>query len=86
MKRGRWKVWVAGLPLLLGVAWSLGFAVFLGAAREPEPLPARADGIVVLTGGADRIAAGLRLLEEGRAPTLLISGAGRSSGIDAMPS
>ncbi len=30
--------------------------------------------IVVLTGGADRVAAGLRLLEEGRAPALLISG------------
>ena len=88
VRRGGWRAWAVGLPLLLilllGAAWSLGFAVFLGAAREPEPLPARADGLVVLTGGADRVAAGLRLLEEGRAPMLLISGAGRASGIAAI--
>lgn len=72
------------LALLLGAGWSLGFAGFLGAARQAEALPAQADGIVVLTGGADRVAAGLHLLEEGRAPALLISGAGPRSDLGAI--
>ncbi len=83
-----WATWLAAplvlLPLLLGAAWSLSFALFLGAAHETEALPAHADGIVVLTGGADRVAAGLHLLEEGRAPALLISGVGHGSGLDAI--
>lgn len=76
--------WIGASPLLLGAAWSVGFGVFLGAAHEQAPPPSRADGIVVLTGGADRVAAGLRLLGEGRAPTLLISGVGERSGLDAI--
>jgi uncharacterized SAM-binding protein YcdF (DUF218 family) len=87
VRRAGWEGWLAGLTLLallLGAAWSLGFAGFLGAARRAEPLPAQADGIVVLTGGADRVAAGLRLLDEGRAPALLISGAGRGAGLVAI--
>ena len=88
MRAGSRSAWLAGLlvllPLLLGAAWSLAFAVFLGAAREAEALPAHADGIVVLTGGADRVATGLHLLEEGRAPALLISGVGHGSGLDAI--
>ena len=88
MRAGSWGAWLAGLlsllALLLGAAWSVGFAMFLGAAHEVEALPAHADGIVVLTGGADRVAAGLHLLEEGRAPALLISGVGHGSGLDAI--
>lgn len=38
-----------------------------------------ADGIVVLTGGADRIEVALRLLIEGRAPLLLVSGVARGA-------
>jgi uncharacterized SAM-binding protein YcdF (DUF218 family) len=83
-----WGAWLAGLlsllSLLLGAAWSLGFAAFLAAAHQVDALPAHADGIVVLTGGADRVAAGLHLLGEGRAPALLISGVGRGSGLGAI--
>ncbi len=87
MRARSWATWLAAplaLLLLLGAAWSLSFAAFLGAAHETETLPAHADGIVVLTGGADRVAAGLHLLEEGRAPALLISGVGHGSGLEAI--
>jgi len=72
------------LAFLLGAAWSLGFAAFLGTAHEAATLPERADGIVVLTGGADRVAAGLHLLVEGRAPALLISGVPHRTDLDAL--
>jgi uncharacterized SAM-binding protein YcdF (DUF218 family) len=87
MTPARWMARVAGallLPLVLGAAWSLGFASFLGAASEATGLPERADGIVVLTGGADRVAAGLQLLGEGRAPALLISGVPQRTDLGAV--
>ena len=62
------------IPLLLFLAWSAGFSLFAWRAlRPPGPAP-QADGIVVLTGGADRIEAALRLLGTGRARLMLISG------------
>jgi uncharacterized SAM-binding protein YcdF (DUF218 family) len=53
-----------------------GFAWFLAVATQPVATTVNADGIVVLTGGADRIETGLRLLTSGRAPRLLVSGVG----------
>ena len=51
---------------------------FVGFARSvvdtPPPADPRAEGIVVLTGGAARIDGALQLLAEGRAERLLISG------------
>ena len=66
----------AGLLLLL-VA---GFGWFLKAAAAPpaEPLR-RTDGIAVLTGGAERVETGLRLLLQGRAERLLVSGVHRNA-------
>lgn len=64
---------LAALALLLGA----GFAWFAAQAGRPAEVPAHADGIVVLTGGAGRLELGLRLLAEGRAGRLLISGTGR---------
>jgi len=67
--------------VLLAGAWAAGFLVFLvviWAASPPNPMP-RADGIVALTGGDGRVAAGLALLAEHAAPALLISGAGRGT-------
>jgi uncharacterized SAM-binding protein YcdF (DUF218 family) len=43
-----------------------------------------ADGIVVLTGGAERIETALRLLAQGRAPVLLVSGVGRGTELAEM--
>lgn len=68
---------------LTGVAaWLLvlGFMVFAARVmREPIPSEARADGIVVLTGTESRILAGARLLRDGRAGRLLISGVNRQT-------
>ncbi len=67
--------------LLVGAAWGTAFGVFERTARAPAPaLLPEADGIVALTGGADRIETALRLLQGGHAPALLVSGVGR--GVD----
>ena len=70
----------SGLLLAAAALWGLGFAWFEAAAhRSGPPAPAQADGIVVLTGGASRIEAALRLLADGRAPLLLVSGVARGA-------
>lgn len=52
-----------------------GFLRFAAAVAVPPPdVPPAADAIVVLTGGSDRVAQALTLLDEGRAKRLLISG------------
>jgi uncharacterized SAM-binding protein YcdF (DUF218 family) len=64
---------IAGaLATMLGL---FGFVLFASAVtRSPSPSDPRADGIVVLTGGEQRLQAGLALLAERRARRLLISG------------
>ena len=57
------------LMLLLGFVWFVH-----RVTAPPRPPPAHADGIVVLTGGADRVGFAFRLLAQGRAPLLLVSG------------
>ena len=72
----------------LGLFWAGGLAWFIDSVvteRPAAPMP-HADGIVVLTGGADRVRAGLALLVSGAAPRLLISGAGAGTSIsDFIP-
>jgi len=64
-----------GLCLAGCVAGGIGFVVFADLVRKQAPADdPRADGIVVLTGDEDRIATGVRLMVEGRAERLLISG------------
>jgi uncharacterized SAM-binding protein YcdF (DUF218 family) len=62
------------VAVLLGLA--AGFVMFARAVAGylPSSVAPRADGIVVLTGGDLRLLAGGRLLKEGRAARLLISG------------
>lgn len=63
------------LALALALALLLGFLGFLRAAMAPPEAPElHTDGIAVLTGGAERVATGLRLLREGRGERMLISG------------
>jgi uncharacterized SAM-binding protein YcdF (DUF218 family) len=82
---------LAALPAALLL---VGFLWFVRAAQAPADPPGPADGIVVLTGGPDRVEHGLRLLAAGQAPRLLISGVGagaeltdlaRRAGIDPEP-
>ncbi|MDR3521710.1 MAG: YdcF family protein [Acidocella sp.] len=79
-RRGVWR-WLLWGALLAGFVWLAGFAVFtlVVAQAEPPVPPPHADGIVVLTGGDDRVSAALGLLADRAAPLLLISGAGRGT-------
>jgi len=61
-----------------------GFGWFSVQARWPAPVPALADGIVVFTGGAGRVELALRLLAEGHADRLLVSGTGRGELADLL--
>ena len=75
----------------VALCWIAGFLWFVNDAVRPAPALPVADGIVALTGGADRVATAIALLRENRARVLLISGVGpntaeqtlfRGSGID----
>jgi uncharacterized SAM-binding protein YcdF (DUF218 family) len=73
------------LGLLPGLALGLGFLGFLRvAAAPPEQPERRTDGIVVLTGGAERIATGLRLLREDQGRWMLISGVHRDTMLEDL--
>lgn len=63
-----------------GIGLLIGFAVFANVVKQTAPsgLP-NADAIVVLTGGEDRIEAGIRLLSQGKGRRLLISGVNPST-------
>ena len=62
-----------------GAGWGVGFGWFSHVARQKIGAPASADGIVALTGGAERIGTALRLLADGVAPVLLVSGVARGA-------
>jgi uncharacterized SAM-binding protein YcdF (DUF218 family) len=51
-----------------------GFLWFTQEVARVEPENARADGIVALTGGANRVADAIALLSQGRARRLLVTG------------
>jgi len=64
------------LPGAMAFALLAGFAWFLHLATAAVPAPQAADGIVALTGGAERVATALRLLANGQGRILLVSGVG----------
>ncbi len=72
-----WRIIFAGATAfaLIGFVFLLGFAAFLTSLErsEREP-PMRADGIVALTGGAQRVEDAIELLAKGFAQRLLITG------------
>ncbi len=70
--------------LVCGMALGGGFLWFAAQARRVPPLPDRADGIVVLTGGAGRVELAMRLMAEGRGRLLLVSGTGRGDFADIV--
>lgn len=69
----RWLAVLATLALL----WLGGALVYIDQVEHlPQPGDQRTDAIVVLTGGAGRLATALRLLDEQKAERLLVSGVG----------
>ena len=70
---------------LAGIAAGLiGFGWFVLAVQRTAEPPAHADGIVALTGGAERIETALRLLESGHADLLLVSGVAQKAALSAF--
>jgi uncharacterized SAM-binding protein YcdF (DUF218 family) len=62
-------------------AGAVGFVVFAAfVMRTPVSAVAKADGIVVLTGGQSRIKEGARLLKDGYGQRMLISGVNMQTG------
>jgi uncharacterized SAM-binding protein YcdF (DUF218 family) len=63
--------------MFAAIAWAVALAWFL-ASMPNTGLDAsqKADAIIVLTGGADRVEHGFEMLAEGAAPVLFISGVG----------
>lgn len=77
----------AGLGLIGAaiLALAAGFAVFTARIANHEPVALKsADAIVVLTGGASRVADGLQLLEQGHGRRMLISGVNRSTSAEEL--
>ncbi len=68
-----------------GIALAAGFVAFASSVADTRaPADVHAEGIVVLTGGSARIDGALRLLAEGRARRLLISGVNPSVDLKAL--
>jgi uncharacterized SAM-binding protein YcdF (DUF218 family) len=68
--------------LLAFIVWGLGLVAFAArvAHSTPAPQPPKAEGLVVLTGmSSQRIEAGMRLLREGQARRMLVSGVNRGA-------
>jgi uncharacterized SAM-binding protein YcdF (DUF218 family) len=65
-------------------AWLAGFGWFLYLALRQVPPPPHVDAIVVLTGGPERVDVALRLLANGEADRLLVSGAGEKTDLPVL--
>jgi uncharacterized SAM-binding protein YcdF (DUF218 family) len=73
------------VAVLAFVALVIGIILFArGLERRDQRAPFPADGIVVLTGGADRINEALQLLEQGMGKRLVISGVNIHSTAEAL--
>jgi uncharacterized SAM-binding protein YcdF (DUF218 family) len=78
--RRRARGWFVRLALAgaIAAAAGVGLVRFVAAIPTVADTPERrTDAIVVLTGGGDRLAEGLRLLSQGQAKKLLVSGVPR---------
>lgn len=76
------NVVLLSLTLLLTATAALvaGYVIFaLSLDREEPELSARADGIVALTGGSDRVLNAAQLLARGQARRMLITGVNRAT-------
>ena len=77
-RRASWLRRLSALGVLGALLVMVGFLMFAAVAtREPAAKTVTADGIVVLTGGGQRIETAGRLLRDGRGKRLLISGVNR---------
>ncbi|MDB5316234.1 MAG: hypothetical protein JWO26_888 [Rhodospirillales bacterium] len=76
---------ILGIPLAAVLVLGAGFLWFVGEARLlPEQPLTHTDGIAVLTGGAERVETGLRLLAAGEARLLLVTGVHREASLSEV--
>lgn len=82
----RWLLEITGACLLfLTAAVVTDFAYFVSTLQAEAPSPTvRADGVIALTGGSDRISEAFDLLTEGRAKRLLITGVNKATSPEAL--
>ncbi len=82
-RNGRKSMGLAGILgrilAVLVLAWLGGFLWFSLTLPDPAPLATKTDAVVVLTGGAGRLARGLKVLENASAKRMLVSGVDRST-------
>jgi uncharacterized SAM-binding protein YcdF (DUF218 family) len=77
-------LWLLVLAGLACTVYAAGFLYFVNTLPQATTDPAETDAIVVLTGGGDRIATGLRLLQQGLAKRLFVSGVHPGVGVDEL--
>ena len=71
--------------LLAVVLLVIGFFIFTGNLQRSQPVPeGTADGIAVLTGGVARIDEAMKLLAQGKAKRLLITGVNRTTSTEEL--
>ena len=75
-RSARWRIMslATRLVIAIAIAAALGFPVFVSSLARATVDPGPADGIVVLTGGEDRLPAAVHLLQAHKGNRLLISG------------
>ncbi len=74
-RTGSLVIWVVVLAVLLVGAWGYGLVRFAEAIPETvADADTPTDAIVVLTGGSERLSTGLRLLADGKAGKVFVSG------------
>ena len=72
--------------LVIAMFWLGGFIWFAERAVVfPDPEARPTDAIVVLTGGSERLAHGLALLDQGRSDQLFVSGVHPGIGVGDLP-
>ena len=72
------------LAMLAVVMLGIGFFIFTGGIQRSQPEPRTADGIAVLTGGVARIDEAMKLLAQGKAKRVLITGVYRTTTTEAL--
>ena len=78
------RLWLLVISVLF-LVWAAGFYRFAGLIPEPDSVSdVKTQAIVVLTGGAGRVGAGLNLLEQGLGEKLFVSGVYRGVDVQAL--
>jgi uncharacterized SAM-binding protein YcdF (DUF218 family) len=84
LRRRRWARRLLALFLVLLLMWVIGLIAFVTRIPRSSDTEPATDAAVVLTGGSDRLEAGLELLATGHAKKLLISGVNKDVDIATL--